>query len=60
MKSSFYFKNKCTICKRIFNTLKTYYIGFKNLELLEKTGIIAFGIINFVYILIILYNILII
>ena len=42
MKSSFYFKNKCTICKRIFNTLKTYYLKFNNLGLLGKLGIIAF------------------
>ena len=42
MKSSFYFKNKCTICKRILNTLKTYYLKFNNLDLLGKLGIIAF------------------
>ena len=42
MKSSFYFKNKCTICKRIFNTLTTYYLKFNNLGLLGKLGIIAF------------------
>ena len=42
MKFLSYFKNKHTIYNRIFNTLKTYYIGFKNLELLGKLGIIAF------------------
>ena len=42
MKSSFYFKNKCTICKRIFNTLNTYYLKFNNLGLLGKLGIIVF------------------
>lgn len=42
MKFLSYFKNKHTIYNRIFNTLKTYYIGFNNLELLGKLGIIAF------------------
>lgn len=42
MKFLSYFKNKHTIYNRIFNTLKTYYIGFNNLELLGKLGIITF------------------
>ena len=31
-----------TIYNRIFNTLKTYYLKFNNLDLLGKLGIIAF------------------
>ena len=42
MKFLSYFKNKHTIYNRIFNTLKTYYLKFNNLELLGKLGIIAF------------------